>query len=220
MWILIVLFGGLTVLHMPNVFPNITIPVLVLVWAYADLLSQALVVCVHTVAWPRLGRRHVQAAVLCLAALTTTISCGPNGSYAHLAPYLHSQGGFQAWQRGEGDLQKQVNSAADHYQQTHALQDLQVYEEAVRKYLNHGMTLYRVYTAVGYRLPKGLLPSLDRRTNKLMDLANEYLRQGSTPVAVSIAREMIINYGDLNVMNRAQLRAEDVLIKYSYQTDY
>lgn len=41
MSILIVLLGGLTVLHMPtDVFPNITIPVTSVVWVYAGLLPQ------------------------------------------------------------------------------------------------------------------------------------------------------------------------------------
>jgi multidrug efflux pump subunit AcrB len=41
MSILIVLLGGLTVLHMPtDVFPNITIPVTSVVWTYAGLLPQ------------------------------------------------------------------------------------------------------------------------------------------------------------------------------------
>lgn len=221
MSILIVLLGILTVLHMStDVVPNITIPATAVAWVCAGLLQQALMVSIHGITWPRFGNRRVQAALLCLVSLTPSLSCGPNGSYAHLAPYLHSYEGFQEWQRGEEGLQKQVHSAAGHYQQTHAIQDLAAYEEAVREYLNHGMTLYRAYTAVGYRLPKGLLPSLDQRTNRLMDLADEYLRQGSTPVAVGIAREVIISYGDLRVMNRAQHRAEDLLIEYSYRTDY
>lgn len=42
MSILIVLLGGLSVLHMPtDVFPNITIPVTSVVWTYAGLLPQA-----------------------------------------------------------------------------------------------------------------------------------------------------------------------------------
>ena len=41
MSILIVLFGGQTVLHMPtDVFPNITIPVTSVVWIYSGLLPQ------------------------------------------------------------------------------------------------------------------------------------------------------------------------------------
>src|SRR5439155_27214590 len=41
MTILIVLFGSLTVLHMPtDVFPNIGIPVTSVVWVYACLLPQ------------------------------------------------------------------------------------------------------------------------------------------------------------------------------------
>ena len=41
MSILIVLFGALTVSHMPtDVFPNITIPVTSVVWSYAGLLPQ------------------------------------------------------------------------------------------------------------------------------------------------------------------------------------
>ena len=41
MCILIILFGGLTVYHMPtDVFPNITLPVTSIVWIYSGMLPQ------------------------------------------------------------------------------------------------------------------------------------------------------------------------------------
>ncbi len=53
-----------------------------------------------------------------------------------------------------------------------------------------------------------------------MDVADEYLKQGSTAMGVGIAREIVLKYSDLDEIDRAQRRAEAVLVKYSYETDY
>ena len=53
-----------------------------------------------------------------------------------------------------------------------------------------------------------------------MDVADEYLKQGSEIIAVAIAREVIRKYGDLREMDRAQWRAEGILLQYRYQRNY
>ena len=87
-------------------------------------------------------------------------------------------------------------------------------------YLNHGFTLYRAYEAADIDFPPTLIRSLERRTNEFMDVADEYLKQGSEIIAVAIAREVIRKYGDLREMDRAQWRAEGILLQYRYQRNY
>jgi hypothetical protein len=53
-----------------------------------------------------------------------------------------------------------------------------------------------------------------------MDVADEYITQGSIPVGESIASDVVRNYSDLPVMAPAQRRAEAVLLRYRYRQDY
>ena len=80
-------------------------------------------------------------------------------------------------------------------------------ESAVRNYLDHGFVLFRAYTAANFELPPGLEDSLSRRTDQFMDVADEYLKQRSEVVAVSIARAIIHEYSGPGGMDRGQRRA-------------
>jgi hypothetical protein len=97
------------------------------------------------------------------------------------------------------------------------MEALRVCEASVREDLDHGFLLLRAYGAAGCDLPPGLEDSLSARTDHVMDVADGYLKQGSEIVAVSIAREVVLKYSDLERMDRAQRRAEALLIKYRYQ---
>jgi len=113
-----------------------------------------------------------------------------------------------------------VDTTASRYRGSHTMEDLQEYEKALWAYLNHGFTLYRAYEAADFDFPPILIRSLERRTNEFMDVADEYLKQGSEIIAVTIAREVIRKYGDLREMDRAQWRAEGILLQYRYQRNY
>jgi hypothetical protein len=136
-----------------------------------------------------------------------------------LAGYLHSPAGFRTWQRSDDELRQRVEGTEKNYQSTQSMDALQEYENAVRAYVDHGFLLYKAYEAAGYRLPSDLIRSLEKRTAALMDVADAYLKQGSTPVAVAIARDVIVEYDHLK-MDRAQWRAEGMMLEYSYRTDY
>jgi hypothetical protein len=48
---------------------------------------------------------------------------------------------------------------------------------------------------------------------ELMDVADGNIKEGSTPVAVGIAREVMLKY-NVGMMDRAQHRAEGILMEY------
>ena len=68
--------------------------------------------------------------------------------------------------------------------------------------------------------PDVLVSSLNQRLAIWMDVADEYIKQGSRPMATGIASDVIHNYSDLPVMGPAQRLAEAVLLRYRYRSDY
>jgi hypothetical protein len=140
--------------------------------------------------------------------------------YTRLAHYLHSQQGFADWQRDEAALKRDLQTAADTYHRDPTIENLQPYDKALREYLEHGLLLYRAYDAANYKLPPRLMESIAARTDELMDIADEYLKQGSTAMGVGIAREVVTKFSDLDQMTKAQRRAEGILLKYRYRQDY
>lgn len=113
-----------------------------------------------------------------------------------------------------------MDTAASRYRSSHTIEDLPEYDKALQECLDHGFTLHKVYEAADFDCPPILVRSLERRTNEFMDVADEYLKQGSEIIAVAIAREVILKYGDLKDMDRAQMRAEGILLQYRYQRNY
>lgn len=128
--------------------------------------------------------------------------------------------GFAAWEREEEALNRNVLAAKESYKRVGSLDVLKSYEGAAREYLNHGFALYRTYQDTRRPLPPEFLPSLERRTDTLMDVADEYIKHGSIAVGESIASDVVRNYSDLPVMAPAQRRAEAVLLRYRYRQDY
>jgi hypothetical protein len=128
--------------------------------------------------------------------------------------------GFAEWERGEETLKGKMLAAKESYKQGGSLDALKGYEGSVREYLDHGFSLYRTYQNERRTLPADLVSSLEQRTNLFMDVADEYIKQGSIPVGESIASEVVRNYSDLPVMAPAQRRAEAVLLRYRYRQDY
>ncbi len=96
------------------------------------------------------------------------------------------------------------------------MEALRAYEKAIREYLDHGFTLYHAFRDSPYDLPQGFRRSLEHRTMELMDVADGYLKEGSIPVAVGISREVILKY-NVGIMDRAQHRAEGILLEYRYR---
>lgn len=159
-----------------------------------------------------------QAVTFILVGFIWAIAaCASNSEYyKKLAEYLHSPEGSAEWQRTEEQLAKATEAAATEYRHAHTMETLRSYEKAIREYLDHGFTLYQALSDSPYDLPKGLRRSLERRTTELMDVADGYLQEGSIPVAVGIAREVILKY-NVGVMDHAQYRAEGIMLEYRYR---
>jgi hypothetical protein len=140
-------------------------------------------------------------------------------NYAKLAEHLHSPEGFADWQSTEAQLDTATESARTEYNHVHTMEALRVYEKAIREYLDHGFVLYHALRNSSYDLPRGLRQSLEHRTMEFMDVADGYIKEGSTPVAVGIAREVMLKY-NVGLMDRAQHRAEGILMEYRYERNY
>ncbi|MBU6481093.1 MAG: hypothetical protein KGS09_11185 [Nitrospirae bacterium] len=162
--------------------------------------------------------RQRQVMTFLLVGIICAISaCAFNSpNYEKLAEYLHSPEGFAQWQQMEGQLAKVAESAATEYNRTHTMEALRSYETAIREYLDHGFLLYHAFSDSPYDLPKGLRRSLERRTAELMDVADGYLKEHSIPIAVGIAREVILKY-NAGVMDHPQHRAEGIMLEYRYR---
>jgi hypothetical protein len=164
---------------------------------------------------------HRQTITIVLIVLfMAIIACtSTSQNYAKLAEHLHSPEGFANWQSTEAQLAIATESARTEYNRVHTMESLRVYENAIREYLDHGFVLYHALSNSSYDLPRGLRQSLELRTMELMDVAEGYLKEGSTPVAVGIARDVILKY-NVGRMDRAQHRAEGILMEYRYERNY
>ncbi len=144
-------------------------------------------------------------------------------SSGHLATYVQSPEGAAEWKRSEEQLARAA--AAKAYRRVQTIDALQAYEIAARAYLDHSFLLYRALDASSSEFPKGFRRFLERRALEsraleLMAIADEYLKRGVSDIlAVDIARAVIHKYS-VGRMDRAQLRAEGILLHYRYQGDY
>ena len=147
-------------------------------------------------------------------------ACAGAHSSGVSAETLRTAEGLATWQRGEETLNGKMLAAKETYKQGGSLDALKGYEGSVRDYLDHGFALYRAYRDTNHTFPADLVSSLEQRTNIYMDVADEYIKQGSIAVGESIASDVVRNYSDLPVMAPAQRRAEAVLLRYRYRQDY
>ncbi len=136
------------------------------------------------------------------------------------APYDLSPEGTAKWQQRELELARAADAAGAEYRRAQTLAALKTYEAALRLYLDHGFARYRAIDAASGEFPTGFRRSLEHRTAELMDIADEYLKQGvSDVVAVEVARAVINEY-NLGRMDHAQRRAEALLMEHRYERNY
>lgn len=159
-------------------------------------------------------------SIMCASVALATGGCAHGPSTDVAAEILRTPEGLANWQLGEVAMKNNVQVKQKQYQQDASLELLKGYEVAVREYLDHGFHLYRAYRTSNLSLPADLVPSLEQRTNLLMDVAEEYIKQGSLAVGEGIAADVVHNYADLPAMAPAQRRAEAVLMRYRYRQDY
>jgi hypothetical protein len=159
-------------------------------------------------------------SILCASVVFAAGGCVYGPSKDAAAEALRTPEGLAQWQRDEATMHSQVQLTRTSYEQDMSLEHLKGYEAAVRDYLDHGFALYRAYRASNLPLAPDLVPSLERRINLLMDVADEYIKQGLLVVGEGIAADVVHNYADLPAMAPAQRRAEAVLMRYRYRQDY
>ena len=166
--------------------------------------------------------RHifVVISIMCANVALSTGGCVHGPSTDLVAETLRTPEGLANWQRKDDAIKGSVQVKQKQYQQDMSIELLKGYETAVREYLDHGFDLYRSYRSANLPLPAGLIPSLEQRTNVLMDVAEEYIKQGSLAMGEGIAADVVHNYADLPAMAPAQRRAEAVLMRYRYRQDY
>lgn len=164
-------------------------------------------------------RRAIQ--LFLLSSFWALTACTMGGqSTGQLAAYLQSPQGSAEWKSDEHRLAQSADAAAAEYRRVRTLDALPPYETAVRAYLDHGFILYRVLDATSSDFPKGFRTSLEDRAMELMDIADEYLKLGASDIiAVGIARDVIHKYS-VERMDRAQQRAESILMQYRYRRNY
>ncbi len=151
---------------------------------------------------------------------TMTACAMGNQESARLAAYFQSPDGQAEWKQHDEELKAAAKAAEAGYRQAPTMETLQVYEQGVRAYLDHGFLLYHALIASAIEPPKGFRSSLEDRALELMDIADEYLKLNASDIlAVGIAREVIHKYG-VGRMDRAQRRAEGIMSKYRYQRNY
>lgn len=149
----------------------------------------------------------------------TACTLGDQNS-GRLAAYFQSPEGSAEWKRNEAQLAQAASAAAETYRRVRTLDALNAYELAVRAYLDHGFLLYRALDASSFDFPKGFRRSLEDRALELMDIADDYLKLGASDIiAVGIARDVIHKY-TVQRNDRAQQRAEAILLQYRYQRNY
>lgn len=146
--------------------------------------------------------------------------CAGGRLSAGMTEALLTPEGFATWEREEATLKGNILATKESYREAGSLDALNGYEGAARAYLDHGFMLYRTYQDRGRAFPPDLISSLEQRTGIFMDVADEYIKQGSIAIGESIASDVVRNYSDLPVMAPAQRRAEAVLLRYRYRQDY
>ena len=160
-----------------------------------------------------------KSAALLICAFWAVVGCTTGGARQPSSVELTPEGLAQ-WERQDAELQARANTAYELYQQDQSLEVLRVYELEIRKYLDHGFALYRSYRRAKQEPPSDLVRSLEQREALLMDVADEYIKQGSLAKGEGIAAEVVHDYSDLPALTPAQRRAEALLLRYRYRQDY
>ena len=121
-------------------------------------------------------------------------------------------------QETDVELEGATRRAKQMYEQDRSLASLGKYEQASRRYLEHAITLYRMYLLSYLSPPRDFLSSFEERAQILMDVADEYARQRRPGLAEDIAFDLL--YADLPIVTRAQKRAETMLLHYRFSREY
>lgn len=161
--------------------------------------------------------------IICSGILVVSGSCA-TGDHQMPQEELRTPPGYATWKQQFEALDQQVTATGDRYAQEHSIEALRAYELAVRAYLDHGFALYRAYfdqrhTVAGSEIIAMIRPYLETTANRLMDVAEEYVKHQSVATANAIATEIINRYTDLPLTG-VQQRAETLLFQHRYRRDF
>ena len=162
----------------------------------------------------------IPPAVSIVAVCSFFMSCSVHPLSLQEAQHVLSADGLSVWHVQDTALKKEQDKASLMYERAQSIETLRRYDVAVKGYLDHGFFLYRAYTIRQEDPPADLISSLHSRLATYMDIADEYLKQGSRAMATGMASDVVQNYSDLSVMAPAQRRAEAILLRYRYRSDY
>lgn len=137
---------------------------------------------------------------------------------------LRTPEGYAEWKRRFETLDRDMVAAREHYLRENSMAALHGYELAVREPLDHGFELYRAYAhdrnnPASKEILTIIVPYLDQVSNRLMDVAEEYVKHRSTSNGTAIASEIVNRHTDLPLLS-AQRRAETLLFNHRYRRDF
>jgi hypothetical protein len=175
--------------------------------------------------WAWLIERNIPwsmvVAWIVIAAIGVACTTDPRRAPALSEEYVRTPEGYAEWKTQSGQLNQTMLAARDRYVREDSLDALKTYEQSVRDSLDHGFVLYRSIHAdsSSREILDTLVPYLDRVSNTLMDVAEEYVKHRSTAMGNEIANEIITSYTDLPLLS-AQQRANTLLFQNRYRRDF
>lgn len=175
--------------------------------------------------WAWLVERNVPGsmvvALITIAAVGVACTTDPRQAPALSEEYVRTPEGYAEWKTQNGQLNQTMQAARDRYVREDSLDALKTYEQSVRDLLDHGFVLYRsIHVDSSSReILDTLVPYLDRVSNTLMDVAEEYVKHRSTAMGNEIANKIITSYTDLPLLS-AQQRANTLLFQNRYRRDF
>jgi hypothetical protein len=175
--------------------------------------------------WAWLIERNIPwsmvVAWIVIAAIGVACTTDPRRAPALSEEYVRTPEGYAEWKTQSGQLNQTMLAARDRYVREDSLDALKTYEQSVRDSLDHGFVLYRSIHAdsSSREILDTLVPYLDRVSNVLMDVAEEYVKHRSTAMGNEIANEIITSYTDLPLLS-AQQRANTLLFQNRYRRDF
>lgn len=160
-------------------------------------------------------------ALIVIAALAVACAADPRRASALSEEYVRTPEGYAEWKTQDDALNQAMQAAQNQYVQAASLNTLKTYEQSVRDSLDHGFVLYRAIQgdSSARKILDALVPYLDSVSNRLMDVAEEYVKHRSTAMGNAIANEIITSYTDLPLLS-AQQRANTLLFQNRYRRDF
>lgn len=181
-----------------------------------------------------LGLRRQAPWILLLAILVTgfmTQACTmfkASGDSVPAYQMLRTPDGYGKWYQRFLALNWDMLAAQAKYEREKSPDALRVYELAVQKCLDHSAALYWAYQYDNHPTAPNkdiaatievISPYLNTMANRMMNVAEEYVKQGYTAAGTAIAAHLVTHYPDI-ALRSVRERAEGLLVQHRYQRDW